>query len=229
MPRYIDNLAELTEMQRGVGIDEVVDVWPETCVSRVSQIGVGDLIAVKWSQQKRSHEFTWCTVLSNSPIDPTSAKITLMHEQAAPSHVTYGMTLHDADHSSTWLVYNFDNAAEHKWKICNFVSEVNRPPTDYANMQEWCEGYQVLADCYTDRDGVIPELLIDSLKPLPGDFQSTVPDSEVGEDYNKANTFITNNEEWNTHVYSDEQECINYFAGWSDEYRNMHDYYGGWI
>ena len=211
MPRYIDSLTELTEMQRGVGSHEVVDVWPLTCVSKVSRIEVGDLIAVKWSEKKRSHDFTWCTVLRSTSVSLTSVQLTLMHEQAAPSHVTYDMTFHDSGYQHDWLVFNFDNASEHKLKISKFVSQVNTPATDYSSMQEWCDSYQCFADCFTDKEGVIPRFLISSLSPLPGDFQSTVPESEVGTDYNKANVFIVDDCEWNSHVYTDAEECINYF------------------
>ena len=62
MPRYTDSLTELTEMQRGVGSDDVVDVWPEICVSKVSRIEVGDLIAVKWSAEERVDYFRCASV-----------------------------------------------------------------------------------------------------------------------------------------------------------------------
>ena len=211
MPRYTDSLTELTEMQRGVGSNEVVDVWPEICVSKVSRIEVGDLIAVKWSKQKRSHDFTWCTVLNTTSVSLTSVQLTLMHEQAAPSHVTYSMTFHDSGYEHDWLVFNFDNAAEHKRKIHHFVSQIHRPATDYTSMQEWCDDYQCYADCYTDTDGVLPKFLISSLSPLPGDFQCIVPESEVGTDYNKANIFVVNDREWDSHLYTDAEECANYF------------------
>ena len=202
MPRYTDSLTELTEMQRGVGTSEVVDVWPMTCVSKVSRIEVGDLIAVKWSKQRRSHDFTWCTVLQTTSVSSTSVQLTLMHEQAAPSHVTYDMTFHDVGYSLDWLVFNFDNSAEHTHRIFNFVSQINTPATDYTSMQEWCDSYQCFADCYTYEEGVIPELLISTLSPLPGEFQSVVPESEIGEDYNKANIFVVDDDEWNSHVYT---------------------------
>ena len=69
MLRYTDSLTELNAMQRGVESDEVVDVWPETCVSKVSRIEVGDLIAVKWSEKRRSQDFVWCTVLNTTSDD----------------------------------------------------------------------------------------------------------------------------------------------------------------
>ena len=235
MPRYSTSLNELTEMQRGVGLDEIVDVWPMMQMSTVQQLNVGDLIAVKWHKSLRSHEFTWCTILAHTPIDATTCKVTLMHEQAAPGHITYDFILTSTDHSTVWLVFNFDNAAEHQWNIHRFVSQVSAGTISYTNFHD-CNGdlhivgytgdYQCLGDCCND-DGVIPELRISSLRLLPGDFETIVPDEEVGADYNKYNVFIINDDEAYNHTYTDEEQCVNFFSG-CDDNDNSDDYYGGW-
>ena len=235
MPRYSTSLTELTEMQRGVGLDEIVDVWPMMHMSTVQQLNVGDLIAVKWHKSLRSHEFTWCTILATTPIDATSCKVTLMHEQAAPGHLTHDFVLTNTDHCSIWLIYNFDNSAEHQWNIHHFVSQIAAGTTSYTNLYD-CDGnlrvvgytgnYQCLDDCYND-DGVIPALRISSLKLLPGDFETIVPDEEVGADYNKYNVFMINDDELSSHTYTDEEQCVNYFSGCTFS-TDGDDYYGGW-
>lgn len=229
MPRYSTSLSELTEMQRGVGLDEIVDVWPMMHLSTMQHLNVGDLIAVKWHQSLRSHDFTWCTILSHTPIDATSSKVTLMHEQAAPGHLTHDFVLTNADHCAIWLIYNFDNSAEHQWNIHHFVSQVAAGTINYSSLHDWnanlhvvgyTGSYQCLADCYND-DGVIPELRINALRPLPGDFETTVPDTDVGADYNKYNVFMIDDDESHSHTYTYEEQCVNYS-------HDGDDYYGGW-
>ena len=64
----------------------------------------------------------------------SGASLTLMHEQAVdvpdhphdePTHVTYDWKVYTSGYRTTWMVYNFDNAAEHVEHVLAFVSEVH--------------------------------------------------------------------------------------------------------
>ena len=47
------------------------------------------------------------------------------HPNAESTHVTYGWKVYASGYRTKWMVYNFDNAAEHTEHVLAFVSEVH--------------------------------------------------------------------------------------------------------
>ena len=133
MPRYAASISEMLTMPVGVLTTDYIDVWCNTATDTPHKICVGDMIAVKWNADVHDHEYTWCTVLATTHV-ASGAELTLMHEQAVdvpghpndePTHVTYNWKVYTSDYRTKWMVYNFDNAAEHTEHVLSFVSEVH--------------------------------------------------------------------------------------------------------
>ena len=130
------------------------------------------MIAVKWNADVHDHEYTWCTVLATTHV-ASGAELTLMHEQAVdvpghpagdPTHVTYSWKVYTSDYRTKWMVYNFDNAAEHTEHVLSFVNEVHFDDTF------------TFDDCW-DANGVIDHLKIANLSGVPGDFDDNEYDT----------------------------------------------------
>ena len=90
----------------------------------------------------------------------------MMHEQAAdvpghpagePTHVTYNWKVYTSGYRTKWMVYNFDNAAEHTEHVLAFVSEVHFDDTF------------TFDDCW-DANGVIDHLKIANLSGVRQPF-----------------------------------------------------------
>ena len=47
------------------------------------------------------------------------------HPAGDPTHVTYSWKVYTSDYRTKWMVYNFDNAAEHTEHVLSFVNEVH--------------------------------------------------------------------------------------------------------
>ena len=121
MPRYTASISEMITMPVGVLTTDYIDVWCNSATDTPHKIRVGDMIAVKWNADARDREYTWCTVLATTHV-ASGAELTLMHEQAVdvpghpggePTHVTYNWKVYTSGYRTKWMVYNFDNAAEH--------------------------------------------------------------------------------------------------------------------
>ena len=188
MPLYAASISEMITMPVGVLTADYIDVWCNTSTDTPHKILVGDMIAVKWNADVHDREYTWCTVLAT---DHTSsgAELTLMHEQAVDvpghpnaesTHVTYGWKVYASGYRTKWMVYNFDNAAEHTEHVLAFVSEVHFDDTFTYD------------DCW-DENGVIDHLQIRNLSGVPGDFD----DSAYG-----SQTFLINDAECASHYYT---------------------------
>ena len=154
MPRYAASISEMLTMPVGVLTTDYIDVWCNTATDTPHKIRVGDMIAVKWNADVHDHEYTWCTVLATTHF-ASGAELTLMHEQAVdvpghpndePTHVTYNWKVYTSDYRTKWMVYNFDNAAEH-------TEHVRRPRTPVAvavalavtDRRQGCQGWLVPA------------------------------------------------------------------------------------
>ena len=124
-------------------------------------------------------EYTWCTVLSVHHTQPHSA-LTLLHEQAVdvPGHPN-DEAVNTCGYQSKWVVYNFDNAAEHAEHVLAFVNEVH------------FDDAFTFDDCW-DENGVMDHLKITNLSGVPGDFDDNEGDNQH---------FIINDAEHARHCY----------------------------
>ena len=188
MPLYASSISEMLTMPVGVLTADYIDVWCNTATDTPHKIRVGDMIAVKWNADPCDREYTWCTVLAADQV-ASGASLTLMHEQAVdvpdhphdePTHVTYDWKVYASGYRTKWMVYNFDNAAEHVEHVLAFVSEVHFDDTF------------TFDDCW-DESGVIDHLKIANLRGVPGDFDDN--------EYANQN-FIINDAECATHYYT---------------------------
>ena len=174
MPRYAASISEMLTMPVGVLTADYIGVWCNTATDTPHKIRVGDMIAVKWNADVHDREYTWCTVLATTLI-ASGAELTLMHEQAVdvpghpagdPTHVTYSWKVYTSDYRTKWMVYNFDNAAEHVEHVLAFVSEVHFDDTFTYD------------DCW-DASGVMNHLRIANLSGVPGDFDDNEYSNQI--------------------------------------------------
>ena len=207
MPVYLTSLSEMVTMPIAVNTEEYIDVWCNTATDTSWKIRVGDVIAVKWNADENDREYTWCTVLAARHTQSHST-LTLLHEQGVDvpghpdgeaTHVTYNWTVYTSGYQNKWVVYNFDNAAEHAERVIAFVNEVEHGVTS------------TLDDCW-DESGVRDHLTIANLSGVPGDFDDNEGDNQA---------FIINDDENASHVYTD-QEWTSMYGG------NVDEWYGGW-
>ena len=188
MPCYAASISEMLTMPVGVLTTDYIDVWCNTATDTPHKIRAGDLIAVKWNADVHDHEYTWCTVLATTHV-ASGVELTLMHEQAVdvpghpagdPTHVTYSWKVYTSDYRTKWMVYNFDNAAEHTEHVLSFVNEVHFDDTF------------TFDDCW-DANGVIDHLKIANLSGVPGDFDDNEYDNQnfIIDDAEHANHYYT--------------------------------------
>ena len=204
MPVYLTSLSEMVTMPVAVNTEEYIDVWCNTATDAAWKIRVGDVISVKWNADDDDREYTWCTVLDARHTHSHST-LTLLHEQAVDvpghpdgeaTHVTYNWKVNTCGYQSKWVVYNFDNAAEHAEHVLAFVSEVDFDDTF------------TFDDCW-DENGVMNHLRITNLSGLPGDFDDNEGDNQafiINDDENASHVYTT--QEW-SNMYGDE-----WYGGW---------------